>query len=36
MDYPADATFYVRLALVNPKPGQDDRVSRLQALLSLL
>lgn len=27
MDYPADATFYVRLSFVNPKPGQDELVS---------
>ncbi len=29
MDYPADATFYVRLALMHPRPGQDDRVSEV-------
>ena len=29
MDYPADATFYVRLSLMHPKPGEDERVSRL-------
>ncbi len=29
MDYPPEATFYVRLSLMNPKPGQDERVSRL-------
>ncbi len=27
MEYPADATFYVRLSLMNPKAGKDDLVS---------
>ena len=30
MDYPADATFYVRLSLVNPLPGNEKRVSQIQ------
>ena len=29
MDYPAEATFYVRLSLMNPKPSQNERVSQL-------
>ena len=29
MDYPPEATFYVRLSLMNPKRGQSDRVSQL-------
>jgi hypothetical protein len=29
VDYPADATFYVRLALMRPRPGQDKRVSEV-------
>ncbi len=29
MDYPAEATFYVRLSLVNPKPGDEERVSQI-------
>jgi hypothetical protein len=29
MDYPAEATFYVRLSLMDPKPGKDDLVSGL-------
>ena len=29
MDYPAEATFYVRLSLMNPKPGEHERVSEL-------
>ena len=28
MDYPADATFYVRLSLMHPKPGQGDPLLR--------
>ena len=28
MDYPADATFYVRLSLMHPKPGQDSPMLR--------
>jgi hypothetical protein len=27
MDYPAEATFYVRLSLMDPKPGQEELVS---------
>ncbi len=30
MDYPADATFYVRLSLVQPKEGADDQISAMQ------
>lgn len=30
MDYPADATFYVRLSLVQPKEGADDKISAMQ------
>jgi quinol monooxygenase YgiN len=29
MEYPAEATFYVRLSLMNPKPGNERRVSEL-------
>jgi hypothetical protein len=29
MDYAAEAKFYVRLTLVNPKAGQDERFSEL-------
>ncbi|MCH8066089.1 MAG: hypothetical protein IIC90_09730 [Chloroflexi bacterium] len=29
MDYPAEATFYVRLSLMHPKPGQEERVSQI-------
>lgn len=29
MDYPADATFYVRLSLMIPKPGKEDEVSQI-------
>lgn len=29
MDYPPEAKFYVRLTLVNPKAGQDERFSEL-------
>ncbi len=29
MDYPADATFYVRLSLVIARPGEEERVSRI-------
>ena len=29
MDYPPEAILYVRLSLVNPKAGQDKRVSQL-------
>ena len=29
MDYPADATFYVRLSLMHPRPGRDERVSQI-------
>lgn len=29
MDYPAEATFYVRLSLMNPKTGRDELVSGL-------
>ena len=37
MDYPAEATFYVRLSLMHPKPGQEERVSQiLDDLLSFL
>ena len=37
MDYSPEARFYVRLSLMNPKPGEDDRVSALQdGLLSWL
>ena len=30
MDYPNDAIFYVRLSLMNPRPGEDERVSQIQ------
>ena len=30
MDYSAEATFYIRLSLMNPKPGQEKRVSQIQ------
>ncbi len=37
MDYPAEATFYVRLSLMHPKPGQEERVSQIMDdLLSFL
>lgn len=37
MDYPADATFYIRLSLMSAKPGYADRVSEIQdELLTLL
>ena len=29
MDYPAEATFYVRLSLMNPKPGEEKLVAGL-------
>ncbi len=29
MDYSADATFYIRLSLMDPKPDKDDLVSGL-------
>ena len=29
MDFPAEATFYIRLSLMDPKPGKDDLVSGL-------
>ncbi len=29
MDYPADATFYIRLSLMNPKPGEEKLVAGL-------
>lgn len=29
MDYPPEATFYVRLSLMNPRPGKADLVSAL-------
>ena len=29
MDYSEDATFYVRLSLMNPKPGEDKLVAGL-------
>jgi hypothetical protein len=29
MDYPAEATFYVRLSFANPKEGQEENVSEL-------
>ena len=29
MDYPADATYYVRLSLMNPKPGEEKLVAGL-------
>ncbi len=29
MDYPAESTFYIRLSLMDPKPGKDDLVSGL-------
>lgn len=29
MDYPKEATFYVRLSLMNPKPGKDKLVAGL-------
>jgi len=29
MDNPPEATFYVRLSLMNPKPGKDELVSAL-------
>ena len=29
MDYPADATFYVRLSLMNPREGEDKLVAGL-------
>jgi len=29
MDYPPDATFYVRLSLVTAKPGHEERVSEI-------
>ena len=29
MDYPADATFYVRLSLMKPKPGEEKLVAGL-------
>ncbi len=28
MDYPAEAKFYVRLSFVNPKAGQEEKVSQ--------
>jgi len=28
-DYPASATFYVRLSLMNPKPGKEELVAGL-------
>lgn len=30
MDYPAEATFYVRLSLMNALPGNEERVSQIQ------
>lgn len=33
MDYPADATFYVRLSLMAPKDGMEDRVLELDRSL---
>ena len=30
MDYPDDATFYVRLSLVQPKEGADEQISAMQ------
>ena len=33
MDYPADATFYVRLSLMSPKPGMRDDVLELHRKL---
>ncbi len=29
MDYPAEARFYVRLYVMHPKPGQEERVSQI-------
>ncbi len=29
MEYPEEATFYVRLSLMNPRPGQDESVSAI-------
>ncbi|MEX0786810.1 MAG: hypothetical protein WD939_09250 [Dehalococcoidia bacterium] len=29
MEYPPEATFYVRLSLMNPNPGEDEKVSEL-------
>ncbi len=29
MDYPAEATFYIRLSLMNPKPGEEKLVAGL-------
>lgn len=37
MDYPTDATFYVRLSLMIPKPGHEGRVSEImEDLLAFL
>jgi len=33
MDYPAAATFYVRLSLMTPKPGMEDQVLELHRQL---
>ena len=33
MDYPVDATFYVRLSLTQPKPGMRDQVLELHRQL---
>ena len=30
MDYPADATFYIRLSLAEPRRGEEERVSQIQ------
>ena len=30
MDYPVDATFFVRLSLVEPRKGEEERVSQIQ------
>ena len=29
MDYPPEATFYVRLSLMNPKAGEEGKVSQI-------
>ncbi len=29
MDYPPEATFYVRLSLMSPRAGEEDRVSQI-------
>jgi hypothetical protein len=29
MEYPPEATFYVRLSLMDPNPGEEERVSKL-------